>query len=106
MVVSRLDSLLAVMRLPSERSARPVTPEIGARMRVYERFSSASLRRASAAAINAVDCLAVESAWSTSRCGMAFSLARGSSRVISTSANSFFTRSCCSDARACSTASS
>ncbi len=76
-VVSRLESVFALTRLPSERCARPVTPEIGAETLVYERFSSASFSLASAEAIAAVEVFSVASAWSRSRCEIALSAASG-----------------------------
>ena len=58
-VVSRLASVFAVTRLPSDCSDRPVMPAMGAVTRVYERLSSASLSFASAEAIEAAACFAV-----------------------------------------------
>jgi hypothetical protein len=61
-VVSRLESVFAVTRLPSERCARPVMPEIGAETYVYERLSSASFSFASAEAMEAVEVRAAATA--------------------------------------------
>ena len=105
-VVSIAVSLFAVTSVPSERSARPLTPAIGAVTRVYERFSSASFSFARAEAIAAEDCFSVASAWSSSRCEMAFSRASGSRRAASVRASSRRTCSCCSAALASCTASS
>ena len=100
MLVSRLSAPVEI-RLPSERTARPLAPATGAVTSVYDRFNSACFTLASTACSSASESLRFEVASSYSRWLIALSAASCFRRADSRLACSLRARSCASRARDC-----